>query len=381
MVARIGGARGGVLHEVIEADAARVLMRLLTDGTRLPGRDGVFDAASRGPAVLADHEPYVAVPTTLAQTVIACGAAAELKIRRRLLPGRSHEHHLLGALADNLDVELPIAYASLDLLTPDGRRWPFVLLRSPMPSGEDGWERSRQMALRWLAEPHHALPDRSDPFTWLREGRDAPPIDGEAASRGGADGAQHGAPGRGDTPGDRGHGRGGRSGRRRSQPAGPPRGSRNWPRRPSRPLDDLPAEVRRRWSALIGSPAARHLLASRQVLGALARWRWIDGTPTPVDPDDSTPGSLGTDRRPRRARHRGAGRGPGLRRAGRACRARDPRDPQAPAAHAWWAMATWALVRGWQEELAAAGRTGAAASRRCSTACARASCGGCSSTP
>ena len=87
VLARIAGARVGTLHEVIEADAARVLMRMLTDGTRLSGRDGIFDAASQGPAVLADHEPYALMPTTLGQTVITCGAAAELKIRRRLLPG------------------------------------------------------------------------------------------------------------------------------------------------------------------------------------------------------------------------------------------------------------------------------------------------------
>ena len=129
VLARVAGARVGTLHEVIEADAARVLMRMLTDGTRLTGRDGIFDAASQGPAVLADHEPYALMPTTLGQTVITCGAAAELKIRRRLLPGRSHEQLLLGALAHNLDVELPMAYASLDLLTPDNRRWPFMLLR------------------------------------------------------------------------------------------------------------------------------------------------------------------------------------------------------------------------------------------------------------
>ena len=170
VLARIAGARVGTLHEVIEADAARVLMRMLTDGTRLPGRDGIFDAASQGPAVLADHEPYAPMPTTLGQTVITCGAAAELKIRRRLLPGRSHEQLLLGALAHNLDVELPMAYASLDLLTPDNRRWPFVLLRSQVPFTDDGWERSRQLALRWIAEPR-TMTDRPDPFAWLRDGR------------------------------------------------------------------------------------------------------------------------------------------------------------------------------------------------------------------
>ena len=37
------------------------------------GCDGVFDAASQGPAVLADHEPYSMMPTTLGQTVVTCG--------------------------------------------------------------------------------------------------------------------------------------------------------------------------------------------------------------------------------------------------------------------------------------------------------------------
>jgi hypothetical protein len=31
------------------------------------------------------------------------------------------------------------------------------------------------------------------------------------------------------------------------------------------------------------------------------------------------------------------------------------RDPQDPLARTWWSSGTWALVRGWQEELAAAG--------------------------
>ena len=59
-------------------------------------------------------------------------------------------------------------------------------------------------------------------------------------------------------------------------------------------LVELPAEARSRWATLIDSPAGHRILASRQVLGALARWRWTDGEPAPVDPDDSTPGTRGT---------------------------------------------------------------------------------------
>ena len=292
VLARIAGARRGTLHEVIEADAARVLMRMLTDGTRLPGRDGIFDAASQGPAVLADHEPYALMPTTLGQTVITCGAAAELKIRRRLLPGRSHEQLLLGALAHNLDVELPMAYANLDLLTPDNRRWPFVLLRSQVPFTDDGWDRSRQLAQRWIAEPR-TMADRPDPFAWLREGRDAPRLDSEPlhevermarvmgrrvavthmaiAATGAASAAQ-------DAAGDDTF----------------PSKDRELADAALAALSDLPASARSRWATLIDSPAGRRILASRQVLGALARWRWSDGEPAPVDPDDSTPGTRGT---------------------------------------------------------------------------------------
>ncbi|AMY07404.1 Trehalose synthase/amylase TreS [Luteitalea pratensis] len=351
VLARIAGARRGTLHEVIEADAARVLMRMLTDGTRLAGRDGIFDAASQGPAVLADHEPYTLMPTTLGQTVITCGAAAELKIRRRLLPGRSHEQLLLGALAHNLDVELPMAYANLDLLTPDNRRWPFVLLRSQVPFTDDGWDRSRQLAQRWIAEPR-TMADRPDPFAWLREGRDAPRLDSEPlheveamarvmgrrvaathmaiVATGAANAAQDAA------------------------------GSDTFPSKDREladaalaALSDLPDQVRSRWATLIDSPAGRRILASRQVLGALARWRWSDGEPAPVDPDDSTPGTRGTSDYGERdiaalAADLAYAALTALQQAGH-------RDPQDPAARAWWSIATWALVRGWQEELAAAG--------------------------
>ena len=354
VLARIAGARVGTLHEVIEADAARVLMRMLTDGTRLAGRNGVFDAASQGPAVLADHEPYALVPTTLAQTVITCGAAAELKIRRRLLPGRSHEQQLLAALAHNLDVELPIAYAHLDLLTPDGQRWPFVLLRSRVPFVEDGWDRSRQLALRWLAEPVPSV-DVADPFAWLREGRDAPRLDNEPLHE--VEGMAR------------------LMGRRVAVTHMAIAASAAAPRDAAAAADDttrvskdrelaeaalaalteLPEQARSRWAGLIASPAGQRILASRQVLGALARWRWTDGAPAPVDPDDSTPGSRGTtadygerDIAALSADLAYAALG--------ALQQRGHRDVQDPVARTWWATATWALVRGWQEELAAAGQ-------------------------
>jgi hypothetical protein len=101
------------------------------------------------------------------------------------------------------------------------------------------------------------------------------------------------------------------------------------------------------------------VLASRQVLGALARWRWTDGEPAPVDPDDSTPGTPGepgalTDCGERDIAALAADLAyaalTALQDSGR-------REPQDPVARAWWAIATWALVRGWQEELAAGGRT------------------------
>jgi hypothetical protein len=118
-------------------------------------------------------------------------------------------------------------------------------------------------------------------------------------------------------------------------------------------LSDLPASARSRWATLIDSPAGHRILASRQVLGALARWRWSDGEPAPVDPDDSTPGTRGTaDYGERDIAALSADLAyavlTALQQAGH-------RDPQDPAARAWWSIGTWALVRGWQEELAAAG--------------------------
>jgi len=354
VLARIAGARVGSLHEVVEADAARVLMRLLTDGTRLTGRDGIFDAASQGPAVLADHEPYTLVPTTLGQTVITCGAAAELKIRRRLLPGRSHEETLLGALAQNLDVELPVPYAHIDLLTPDGGRWPFVLLRSRVPYIEDGWERSRQLVLRWLAEPR-VLADRPDPFAWLREGRDAPTLDSEplhevermARVMGRRVAVTHMA-----------IVDAGPAGAAQSAVSGDTLQSkdREMGEAALASLSDLDSDARSRWATLLGSSAGQRILASRQVLGALARWRWTEGEPTPVDPDDSTPGTLGTtaDLGERDIAALAADLAYVALTALQQVGHRDPRDPPT---RAWWSIATWALVRGWQEELAAAGRT------------------------
>jgi maltose alpha-D-glucosyltransferase/alpha-amylase len=354
VLARVAGARLGVLHEVIEADAARVLIRMITEGTTVQGREGAFVAAADDPAVLADYEPYEMLPTTLAQTVVTCGAAAELKIRRRLPAGRSHEDQLLDALAHDLDVELPVAYGHLDLVTTDGGRWPFVLLRSRVSFTKDGWDRSRALASTWLADAH-PLSDTPDPFAWLREGRDAPQLDSDALQEATrmakamgrgvavthmaiatADGAMadHVAA----------------DGRRVASK------DRELADAALAALRDLPLEARSRWSAMISSPSAQRILASRQVLGALARWRWTDGQPTPVDPDDSTPGTLG------RAADFGE-RDLGalsadlaycaltaLQQAGR-------NDLQDPDVRAWWAVTTWALVRGWQEQLAAAGRT------------------------
>ena len=352
VVARIAGARTGVLHEVVEGDAVRVLMRMLTEGTTLTGRDGVFDAASQGPAVLADHEPYVLVPTTLGQTVVACGAAAEMKIRRRLLPGQSHEHQVLASLASNLDVELPMAYARLDLRTPDGQRWPFVLLRSRVPSTEDGWDRAVHLAARWMAEPAE-VPDLPDPFAWLREGGEAPRIDSEplhdvermARTLGRRVASTHMASG--DARAEVDNAAAATIARANGK-------DRELVDAALAALADLDVSARSRWATLMDSAAAERILGSRQLLGGLARWRWTQDEATPVDPDDSTPGVVG-EAGDYGERDIGALAADlayvtviALQQAGR--------DLHDATARAWWSIATWALVRGWHEELAAAGR-------------------------
>ena len=44
-------------------------------------------------------------------------------------------------------------------------------------------------------------------------------------------------------------------------------------------MTDLDNDARSRWATLMDSPAAARVLGSRQVLGALARWRWTHGEP------------------------------------------------------------------------------------------------------
>ena len=352
VLACIAGARTGVLHEVVEVDAVRVLMRMLAERTTLGAGDGVFDAAAHGPGVLADHEPYQLMPTTLGQTVIACGAAAELKIRRRLLPGRSHEHHVLASLADNLDVELPVAYASLDLRTADGQRWPFVLLRSRVPSTEDGWEHAMKEALRWLAEPVQ-VPDVPNPFAWLRDG-EVPRLDFEplhdvermARTLGRRVAATHVAIA--DAPA-------GLSEDAVSTAATVSAAKdREFVDAALAALADLDISARSRWATLLDSPAAARILGSRQLLGALARWRWAQDEPMPVDPDDSTPGVTGEagDYGERDIGSLAAD----LAYVTVSAVQQTGRDLHDAAGRTWWTVATWALVRGWQDELAAAGR-------------------------
>ncbi len=354
VVARIAGARSGVLHEVIEADAARVLLRLLTDGTTLAGTGGVFDSASRGPAVLADCEPHTLVPTTLGQTVVTCGVAAELKIRRRLLPGRSHEDRVLSALAGNLDVELPVAYASLDLRTPDGERWPFILLRSRVSATQDGWDRAVELARRWLADPA-PVAGVLDPFAWAEDVDAAPRVDGEPIAEvtratralGRHLALTHIAIGDAGTTTE--------PLLEKSQEAG----NVHDRAMAAAALDALGAkdtETASAWGRLLEGHAADRVLASRQILGSLARWRWLDGSPVPIDPDDSTPGVLGE------AGDYGE-RDIGALAADLACVAmyvRGPADTASEAVQtatrAWWALSTWSLVRGWQEELSSRGR-------------------------
>ncbi len=351
VLARIAGARTGVLHEVLEVDAARVLMKMLTDGATITGRDGVFDAASQGRVVVADYEPYTLMPTTLGHTVVVCGAAAEMKVRRRLLPGRSHEHQVLSALADNLDVELPVAYASLDLRTSDGQRWPFVLLRSRVAYTDDGWTRSLQLAQRWFAEPA-SMPETSDPFVWLREGREAPRLDSEplqemervARALGRRVATTHVAI---------------------ADAAAPLVEAAETPRHRDRDheqadaalaaLTDLDTAARSRWATLMDSAASARVLGSRQLLGALARWRWTQSEPAPVDPDDSTPGVLG-ERADYGERDIGALAADLAYVVVTALQQSGTRDLQDAAARAWWSVATWGLVRGWRDELAASGR-------------------------
>ncbi|MBA2356699.1 MAG: maltose alpha-D-glucosyltransferase [Acidobacteria bacterium] len=348
VLARIGGARAGVLHEVIEVDAVRALMRAFTDGTSVSGRDGVFDVASKGPAVLADHQPYVALPTSLGQTVIACGAAAEIKIRRRLLRGRSHEQRLLATLANDLDLELPVVYATLDLRTPDGERWPFMLLRSRVPFTDDGWDRSLQLALRWLAEPR-PLPD-TDPFVWLRDGREIPQVDSEplhearrmATTLGRRVAATHVAYGQ-------------------ELAANPVTQStsdsrdREHAEAALAALPEIAEAVRGRWALLLASPSADRILDSRQMLGGLARWRWLQDEPSPVDADDSTPGVVG-EAADYGERDIGALVADLAYVAVTALQQIGRRDLRDPSARGWWAVVTAALVKGWLEELAATGR-------------------------
>jgi predicted trehalose synthase len=292
------------------------------------------------------------MPTTLGQTVILCGAAAELKVRRRLLSGRSHEHQVLAALSNNLDVELPVVYASIDLRTPDGQRWPFVLLRSHVSSTEDGWVRAMHLTQRWFAEPV-ALPETSDPFVWLREGRAAPHFDSEplaevermARSLGRRVATTHVAIAEAGT-----------------SPAGDEADIFRHRDRDQEIADaalaaltELDPAARSRWATLMDSPASSRVLGSRQLLGALARWRWTQGEPAPVDPDDSTPGVLGV-RADYGERDIGALAADLAYVVVTALQQLGARDLQDAAARAWWSVATWGLVRGWRDELAASGR-------------------------
>jgi hypothetical protein len=277
-----------------------------------------------------------------------------MKVRRRLLPGRSHEHHVLAALADNLDVELPMAYATIDLRTSDGQRWPFVLLRSRVPSTQDGWDRAVQLALRWLAEPVN-VPDLPDPFAWLRNGRESPRLDSEplhdvermARTLGRRVASTHVAIG--DARAAAGSGSGS------PHPATTAAKDRELADAALAALADFDVNARSRWATLMDSPAAARILGSRQVLGALARWRWTQDDPTPVDPDDSTPGVVG-EAGDYGERDIGALAADFAYAAVTALQQTGVRDLQDPAGRAWWAVATWALVRGWHEELAAAGR-------------------------
>ena len=249
------------------------------------------------------------------------------------------------------DVELPMAYANLDLLTPDNRRWPFVLLRSQVPFTDDGWDRSRT----W---PSDGLPNRGR----CRNGPIRSPGCAKVAMRHGSTANRctnwsgwHGswATRRRDSHGDR-RGRPGKRGagcgeRRHVCIEGPrtcrggARGADRLACRCAQPMGDADRLTRRTAHSRVAAGARR--------AGPLAVVR---RRASPGRPDDSTPGTRGTtaDYGERDIAALAADLAyaalAALQQAGH-------RDPQDPAGRAWWSIATWALVRGWQEELAAAG--------------------------
>ena len=74
-----------------------------------------------------------------------------------------------------------------------------------------------------------------------------------------------------------------------------------------------------------------------------------------MDPDDSTPGVLG-ERADYGERDIGALAADLAYVVVTALQQSGTRDLQDAAARAWWSVATWGLVRGWRDELAASGR-------------------------
>jgi maltose alpha-D-glucosyltransferase / alpha-amylase len=346
VLARIAGARHGIIHEVIESDAARVLVRTMAESASVHGRDGIFDAASAGPAVLADDEPYALVPTPLAQTVIQCGAAAELKIRRRLLRGPSGEHALLALLGHDIEHAMPVVLGSLDLRTPDGERWPFILLRSPTPFDEDGWSRATGQAARWLADPR-AVATGDDPLRWLRDRAEVPQPDSERLLEAMASmhalgqhlALAHIAFAEAGPAADL----------LRADPLARQR-EQQIVQTALATVDEVDADVRSRWTSLLASPAAERVLDSRRLLGALARWRWQHDRPIAVDVDDATAGTIGAvaDYGERDIASLAADLAYAAYAADTAVAGADPARRHA---QTWWQYATAALVKGWVEAI------------------------------
>jgi len=173
VVARLAGARRGVLHARLDGPAGRALLSAVMAERRTTMRRGALvgvrlpDFDRLGLPQLIQELPSAPFDFDTRHSSAAFGERVVLKAERRLWPGLSPEVHVAQALhADSQQFPLPLVGGLLEYRGVDGVSSPIARVEAYAPHQLDGWRQALVELARFLEAPEAT--DAPPPLTNTR---------------------------------------------------------------------------------------------------------------------------------------------------------------------------------------------------------------------